>query len=232
MACLALVGLKPMAEAYKEFNNLPRRRGQWMTHALTFMLSRGLEIVTESIPQGVFQASVLLTAEPEDRSVIQALSLVFSVLSVAYLAADIDFYLDGIGRRDDPQYHGYFPASGGAKVATKMGVLVFVLGFAVARVLVLGALLGASGTAAAAWLVTESLVWLAVRAAHTDWRCGIKGLGGRGLRVKNYATLAVRYVIYVIYVNYVKPTLLGDSPSKTGRSPQKRRFYRAKSKIT
>ena len=66
---------------------MPRPPTQMMSNDKVVAITHVCEVVSESIPQAVFQTAVLVSMKPEDRASVQFLSVLASLLTTAYVSA-------------------------------------------------------------------------------------------------------------------------------------------------
>ena len=89
-----------------------------------------VELVFESVPESILQASVLMTSEAEDVTVLSMFSVVSSMLAAAMLMADLNFGVEasGMSAQQEPgvhPLHGYIRASLSGKLA--LGCTMFMV---------------------------------------------------------------------------------------------------------
>ena len=82
-AVAALFGGKPLYDTYHSVAEAPRRQGQISDHEEMLMLTHSLEVSLESVPLGLYTAVLVVQASAEERSAVQMLSVLASVLAIA-----------------------------------------------------------------------------------------------------------------------------------------------------
>ena len=91
---------------------------------------KAIELLFESIPESILQASVLMTSEAEDVTMLSMISVVSSMLAAAMLMADLNFGVEasGMSAQQEPgvhPLHGYIRASLSGKLA--LGCTMFMV---------------------------------------------------------------------------------------------------------
>ena len=86
-AVASLFGGKPLYDTYHSVTETPRRQGQKFDHEAILMMTHSVEVSLESVPLGVYTAVLLVQASEEERSTVQMLSVLASVLAIAYVRA-------------------------------------------------------------------------------------------------------------------------------------------------
>ena len=83
----SLFGGKPLYDTYHLVAEAPKREGQKFDHDAVLVLTHSLEVCWESVPLGLYTAVLLVQASEEERSTVQMLSVLASVLAIAYVRA-------------------------------------------------------------------------------------------------------------------------------------------------
>jgi len=86
-AVAGLFGGKPLYDTYHSIAETPMRQGQLMDHDTSLVVTHSLEVSLESVPLGLYTAVLLVQASEEERSTVQMLSVLASVLAIAYVRA-------------------------------------------------------------------------------------------------------------------------------------------------
>jgi hypothetical protein len=172
VAGLAMVGLKPVVDAYKEITNAPRRASQKMTHAAVSAGTRGLDIATESLPQGLLQLCVVISSGLDELSVMQVGSLCCSALVLTVVGAKTNYAIDTseFYRTADVYFFGYYPRDGVGISLVSLGDMLMCAGYSTAKLVSLGCLLLASPLGACGWLAAECVTFFIWRFCEDDWR--------------------------------------------------------------
>ena len=78
-----LFGGKPLYDTYHSIAETPMRQGQLQDHDVILVLTHSLEVTLESVPLGLYTAVLVVQASAEERSTVQMLSVLASVLAIA-----------------------------------------------------------------------------------------------------------------------------------------------------
>ena len=78
-----LFGAKPLYDTYHSVAETPRRQGQHFDHDAILVTTHNLEVTFESVPLGLYTAVLVVQASAEERSTVQMLSVLASVLAIA-----------------------------------------------------------------------------------------------------------------------------------------------------
>ena len=108
MGLLGLVGMKPLAEAWRDAVQAKPFPKQKIGNETLLMTSRLHEVVFEAIPQSLIQ-SVALLLYPDQRSYLQFISLFASFLTTGFMVATADRDIDTNKkqRQTEPLLYGY-----------------------------------------------------------------------------------------------------------------------------
>ena len=79
----SLFGGKPLFDTYHSVAEPPMRPGQTADHESILVVTHSLEVSLESVPLGLYTAVLLVQASAEERSAVQMLSVLASVLAIA-----------------------------------------------------------------------------------------------------------------------------------------------------
>ena len=82
-----LFGGKPLYDTYHSVAETPRRQGQTLDHDTMLVMTHSFEVSLESVPLGLYTTVLLVQASEEERSAVQMLSVLASVLAIAYVRA-------------------------------------------------------------------------------------------------------------------------------------------------
>ena len=83
----SLFGGKPLYDTYHTVAETPKRPGQWADTEAILVMTHSLEVSLESVPLGLYTTVLLVQASEEERSAVQMLSVLASVLAIAYVRA-------------------------------------------------------------------------------------------------------------------------------------------------
>jgi len=86
-AVAGLFGGKPLYDTYHSIAETPMRQGQTTDHDTILVMTHSLEVSLESVPLGLYTAVLVVQASAEERSAVQMLSVLASVLAIAYVRA-------------------------------------------------------------------------------------------------------------------------------------------------
>ena len=78
-----LFGGKPLYDTYHSVAETPRRQGQIGSSETALVNTHSLEVSLESVPLGLYTAVLVVQASAEERSNVQMLSVMASVLAIA-----------------------------------------------------------------------------------------------------------------------------------------------------
>ena len=78
-----LFGGKPLYDTYHSVAETPRRQGQPYDNDTMLVMTHSLEVTLESVPLGLYTAVLVVQASAEERSAVQMLSVLASVLAIA-----------------------------------------------------------------------------------------------------------------------------------------------------
>jgi len=78
-----LFGAKPLYDTYHSVAETPRRQGQIGSSETALVNTHSLEVSLESVPLGLYTAVLVVQASAEERSNVQMLSVMASVLAIA-----------------------------------------------------------------------------------------------------------------------------------------------------
>ena len=162
----AFFGFFPLINGMNIIFELPARPGA-LSSLMAFGISRATQTSAESIPCAVLQALALI----EHRSILQWISLVFSVFNIGYAVTSVDYYIDTSKsyRAQEPVLHGYYPpgAKGAALFAS---IALFAFGYVTAKLVAVAVLGAVAGIWLVIFLLAESIGLFLVRVAIGNWR--------------------------------------------------------------
>ena len=179
-----LIGMKPMVEAYRDAVQAKPFHRQKLPNDAMLVACRVVEMLFETIPQGVLQFIGLLWTDPNDRTTIQYVSLGISVvaLSLAVSFSDRVFDLSEVRRKKDPKLFGYVPPLGNGKYEQLFAQTVFVASYSGSKMFALAALFvsarGAASVVCLIWLATEFWLLFAARFAIKNWKFYARNVEG------------------------------------------------------
>ena len=81
--CLGLFGGKPLYDTYHSIAETPVRQGQLDDYEAILVTTHSIEVALEAVPLGLYTAVLLVQASEEERSTVQMLSVLASVLAIA-----------------------------------------------------------------------------------------------------------------------------------------------------
>ena len=76
-------GGKPLYDTYHSIAETPVRQGQLLDYETILVITHSLEVALESVPLGLYTAVLVVQASAEERSAVQMLSVLASVLAIA-----------------------------------------------------------------------------------------------------------------------------------------------------
>ena len=132
-------------------------------------ITRIFEVVLDSLPQAFWQGYAIVRLDPSDRSTLMWASLIFSALSVAYMAMIFERDIDTSAnyRKLFVKVHGYFPSSKLRKNMVALGIFLFISGFMTSKLIALAVIgvASSSGTSytLTIWLTSECAVLFGLR---------------------------------------------------------------------
>ena len=84
-AVAGLFGGKPLYDTYHSVAETPRRHGQTHDYDSVLLMTHMFEVSLKSVPLGLYTAALLVQASADERSAVQMLSVLASVLAIAYV---------------------------------------------------------------------------------------------------------------------------------------------------
>ncbi|GMI34758.1 hypothetical protein TeGR_g897, partial [Tetraparma gracilis] len=119
---IVLTGLKPGFDAYRAASRTKKHDWQFMDASMEMSFSKGVEMLTESIPGTVLQLVAYMEEKQKNADYIsyQALvSMVLSALTAGFTSATIsfDWDTDPKRRKNQPSFYGYVPDRSAARTA-------------------------------------------------------------------------------------------------------------------
>jgi hypothetical protein len=104
-----LLGLKPLIEGYRDAVGSKPFPNQMLNNEIMLLVTRGVEVSLEAVPQSIIQTILLMMTTSEDRTFLQYISLIASFLTTAITVAFADKAIDASNyrRKDDPFLFGY-----------------------------------------------------------------------------------------------------------------------------
>ena len=79
----SLFGGKPLYDTYHSIAETPVRQGRIADYETILVMTHSLEVTLESVPLGLYTAVLVVQASAEERSAVQMLSVLASVLAIA-----------------------------------------------------------------------------------------------------------------------------------------------------
>lgn len=183
---LALVGMKPALEAWRDATGEDAFKGQKVGSDFMIWICRMVEMVTETIPQAFIQVVALLMTPTIERRAIQ-----YASLSITIAFTDRTLDKDKRRRLVDPHLFGYVPTTNG-QYWQLLHMVLFFATYVAAKMFSLSLLLMMCGiSVAGGWLLTEFGLLLLVRVAMRNWRVYRRGADGAGFGVLVHLALYI-----------------------------------------
>jgi hypothetical protein len=169
-ALLVLSGFKPAIDAFRLISGTAAHPDELVTPSLELTFSKVAELVFESIPSCLLQVFAYL--QGSNRSVSAQMSIIVSVLSVAFCSTTIsfDFDLTTSYRRTCPQFYGYIPSNSRTRTAVFLSMFLFTTCHVSIRILGIAILVVVSPALTAAVLGGDLLFFLLLKLARDDLR--------------------------------------------------------------
>jgi hypothetical protein len=170
---IIVTGMKPTADAYRVIRGNVQQDHQLIDAKMELVLSKGIELWTESIPGCIIQiyAALRIMQRGEELSGQVTASILISLLTTGFGSASMsyDFDTDPAKRRETPAFYGFIPDKGSTRTALfvcmtlNSALLLFVKSVSAAM------LLTRSSRNFVLFWVIDMVVFFAYKAARNDF---------------------------------------------------------------
>jgi hypothetical protein len=122
---IVLLFLKPAVDAIRVAGGAEQAEGAPINPLVEMVICKMSEMVFESIPGGLAQASFLL--DGGDWTVVAVISIIMSCFSTAFIATTLAYDLDtsAANRKKNPKFFGYMPDTAGGRVLAFMLLFLY-----------------------------------------------------------------------------------------------------------
>eukprot|EP00618_Florenciella_parvula_P016977 CAMPEP_0119473200 /NCGR_PEP_ID=MMETSP1344-20130328/4942_1 /TAXON_ID=236787 /ORGANISM="Florenciella parvula, Strain CCMP2471" /LENGTH=2127 /DNA_ID=CAMNT_0007506261 /DNA_START=134 /DNA_END=6517 /DNA_ORIENTATION=- len=168
VAVVTLCGGKTMFDTYSVLANRQLSAEGSVNPVRALALTRMQELVLDALPQTFHQLSVLVQLEYAEQTYLLWFSLLFSGLSIGYVAVVFEFDIDTDlnYRKLFARVHGYIPSNSQMRKAiVGVGIMSLIMGFLAARMMAMAVLVVGDAEMLGIWIGAECLCFVFSRAA-------------------------------------------------------------------
>ena len=131
MVMSAVMGILPLIEAWTVFRGAEQSENMLFNPAVMLAVTKGVEIVFESLPESIIQTISMLSSKPEDLSILNYFGIISSIVSAGLIFADAHLGIARshmVGSPKNPVYN-WLPTHKGDLYKCMGGYILFTISY-------------------------------------------------------------------------------------------------------
>ena len=171
-ALVVFTGFKSAVDAFRVISGVKAGVDDLVEPLFESILSKVVEVVTESIPSALVQIYAVLASSDDGVQTASIMSIVISIATIAFATKTncFDFYLDTVRLAHAPDFYGYNPNTSGKRTVVFFSMLFFTACHVWVRLLGIALLAVVNPTTTAVVLAGDMLFFLLFKIARNDLR--------------------------------------------------------------
>ncbi|GMI48645.1 hypothetical protein TrCOL_g10514 [Triparma columacea] len=163
MVMSAFMGILPLIEAWTVFRGAEQSEDMLLDPAVMLAITKGAEIVFESLPESIIQTISMLSSKPEDLSTLNYFGIISSIVSAGLIFADAHLGIarsNIVGSPKNPVYN-WLPTDKGDFYKCMGGYILFTISYFSCNIFAFAiAYLKFGGSAVLSVIITELIAVL------------------------------------------------------------------------